>query len=138
MKHPNSKKDIRRLTDRKASLSRFISSSAQRCLPFFKILRRPGNFEWTEECKQAFEELKNYMQSPPLLSKPLEGEILYMYLSASDEAVSSVLVRPEIGGQQKPIYYTSKILHEAKTRYPKIQKLIYSIIVAAKRLRPYF
>ena len=72
------------------------------------------------------------MQTPPLLSKPLEGETLYMYLSASDEAVSSVLVQSEIGGQQKPVYYTSKILHEVETRYPKIQKLIYSIIVAAK------
>ena len=78
------------------------------------------------------------MQSLPLLSKPLEGEILYMYLSVSDEAVSFVLVRLEIGGQQKSVYYTSKILHEVKIRYPKMQKLIYSIIVAAKRLRPYF
>ena len=99
MKHPNSKKDIQRLIGRIASLSRFISSSVQRRLPFFKILRQPGNFKWTEECRQAFEELKNYMKNPPLLSKPLEGEVLYMYLSASDEAISSVLVRIEAGGQ---------------------------------------
>ena len=72
------------------------------------------------------------MQSPPLLSKPLEEENLYMYLSVSDEAVSYVLVRLEDGGQQKPVYYTNKILHEDEVRYPKIQKLIYSIIVAAK------
>ena len=97
MKHPISKKDVQRLADRIASLSRFISNSAQRCLLFFKILCRLGNFEWTNECRRAFEELKNYMQSS-LLSKPLEGENLYMYLSISDEAVSSVLVRLEDGG----------------------------------------
>ena len=119
MKHPIFKKDVQHLAGRIASLSRFIFNSAQRCLPFFKTLRRSGNFEWIEECQQDFEELKNYMQSPLLLSKPLEGKILYMYLSTLDEAVSSMLVRLETGGQQKPVYYTSKILHKAEARYPK-------------------
>ena len=120
MKHPTSKKDAQCLSSQIASLSQFVSKLAQRCLLFFKTLCQPSNFEWTKECRQAFEELKSYMQSPPLLSKPLEGKILYMHLSALDEAISSVLVQVEAGGQQKSVYYTSKILHEAEIRYPKV------------------
>ena len=78
------------------------------------------------------------MKNPPLLSSSMEGETLYMYLSAADEAVSSALVRMMETGHQNPIYYTSKVLHEAEVRYPRLQKLIYSLIVAVKRLRPYF
>ena len=78
------------------------------------------------------------MKNPPLLSSPMEGKTLYMYLSATDEAVSSALVRMTKNGHQNPIYYISKVLHEAEVRYPRLQKLIYSLIVAVKRLQPYF
>ncbi|GKV11443.1 hypothetical protein SLEP1_g22704 [Rubroshorea leprosula] len=48
-------------------------------------------FEWNQECQAAFDELKYYLSSPPLLTKAMDGEILYLYLSISDEAISSVL-----------------------------------------------
>ena len=78
------------------------------------------------------------MKNLPLLSTSVEGETLYMYLSATDEAVSLALVRMMKTGHQNLVYYTSKVLHEAEVRYPRLQKLIYSLIVVAKRLRPYF
>ena len=68
----------------------------------------------------SFSRVKELYAKSSLLSKPLEGKILYMYVSTLDEAVSFVLVRLETGGQQKPVYYTSKILHEAEARYPKM------------------
>ena len=60
-----------------------------------------------------------------------------LYLSASDEVVSSVLVK-EADRVQRPIYYVSKILQGAETRYPQIEKLAYAPVVAARKLRPYF
>src|SRR5215471_14034793 len=76
--------------------------------------------------------------SPPLLSKPTEGEVLYLYLATSPEAVSSVLVREDSNRVQKPVYYTSRVLHDAETRYSRTEKMIYSLVLSTQRLRPYF
>jgi hypothetical protein len=104
-------------------------------LPFFKILRKA--FVWNDECEVAFCHLKEYLASPPLQSSPEEGEILYLYLAVSLSAVSSVLVREE-SKLQKPIYFTSRALHGAEERYPRIKKLAFALITSARRLRPYF
>ncbi|GKV24937.1 hypothetical protein SLEP1_g34474 [Rubroshorea leprosula] len=102
-------KDVQRLTDCVAALHKFIARSVKRCLPFFKALREPKNFQWTDECQQAFDELKRYLASAPLLSKPMEGESLYLYLGVTEKAVSSILLREE-NKHQKLIYYVNKIV----------------------------
>ncbi|KAK3014319.1 hypothetical protein RJ639_008890 [Escallonia herrerae] len=86
---------------------------------------------------KSFEELKTYLSSPPLLSKPLPGEDLFLYLSIIEVAVSAVLVRGE-DGLQKPIYYVSKVLQDVETRYSKIDKIALALIISARHLRPYF
>jgi hypothetical protein len=62
---------------------------------------------------------------------------LSVYLSDSDVAVSSVLVREE-KGIQLPVYFVSRILQDAKTRYPPMEKLAFSLVIIARKLRPYF
>ncbi|XP_077223343.1 uncharacterized protein LOC143856947 [Tasmannia lanceolata] len=81
--------------------------------------------------------MKLYLATPPLISKPEPGEELMLYLSVSSVALGAVLIR-EYQNQQKPIYYVSKVLHEAETKYKKAEKLAYALIIAAKKLRPYF
>jgi hypothetical protein len=135
MPSPRTTNQLQQLTGRLAALNRFVSQSSDKCLPFFKVLKKA--FSWTEECEQAFGELKTYLANPPLLSRPMEGEILYLYLAVSQTAVSSVLVREE-SGRQRPVYFTSKVLHGAEERYPRIEKLAYALVISARRLRPYF
>ncbi|GKV49108.1 hypothetical protein SLEP1_g55875 [Rubroshorea leprosula] len=105
MKPPKSIKDVQRLTGRVATLHKFISKAADRCLPFFKVLRfaaqkdeagKPKKFEWTPECQTSFDELKAYLSSPPLLTKAEECEILYLYLGISDIVI---LHKPECSGR---------------------------------------
>jgi hypothetical protein len=75
--------------------------------------------------------------NPPLLGRPTEGEILYLYLTISHSAVSLALVR-EDAGVQKPIYFTSKAFHGVEERYPQIEKLAFALVILTRRLRPYF
>jgi ribonuclease HI len=123
------------LTERIAALNRLISRSIDKCLPFFKILRKA--FTLSEECEEAFGKLKEYLMNPPLLSRPTEGEILYLYLVVSPSAVSLALVR-EDARIQKLVYFTSKAFHGAEERYLQIEKLAFALVVSARRLRPYF
>lgn len=94
-------------------------------------------FEWTPECEQAFKELKQYLSSPPLLSRTIPGEELYIYLAVSTTAVSSALIREE-EGVQRPVYFVSKALRGAEERYPRMEQLAFALIVSARKLRPYF
>ncbi|CAL8076789.1 unnamed protein product [Prunus armeniaca] len=110
MKVPKTQKDIQSLTGRVAALTRFISKATDKCVPFFKALKGgKQHIAWTAECDKAFQNLKNYMSRAPLLSKPLPGEVLFLYLSVSSTAVSSMLIRkPEKA--ELPIFYVSKVL----------------------------
>jgi hypothetical protein len=81
MQAPRTTKQLQQLTGRIAALNWFISRSTDKCLPFFKILRKA--FVWNDECEVAFGHLKEYLASPPLLSSPEEGEILYLFLAVS-------------------------------------------------------
>ena len=93
MSSPKTVKDVQQLTGRVAALSRFLPISAKRCLPMFKILKKQDSFEWTQESEVAFQELKASLASPPVLTKPMAGDTLRLYLAVADEAVSGVLIR---------------------------------------------
>uniref|UniRef100_A0A2N9J3R3 Uncharacterized protein n=1 Tax=Fagus sylvatica TaxID=28930 RepID=A0A2N9J3R3_FAGSY len=135
MTPPRTTKEVQSLTGRVAALNRFVSRATDKCLPFFKTLRKA--FIWTDDCQKAFEELKRYLTSPPLLSPSQQGETLSLYLAVSPTAVSSALIR-EDGGTQLPVYYISKAFQGAEERYPAMEKLALALVTAARKLRPYF
>ncbi|XP_045796465.1 uncharacterized protein LOC123890806 [Trifolium pratense] len=137
MRSPISAKEVQRLTGRIASLTRFLPCSADKNLPFFQLLRKNEKFCWTEECEGAFQKLKEFLTTPPILVKPKLGTPLILYLAVSEKACSSVLVQEE-GKEQKPVYFTSKVLHGAELRYQKIEKVALALLSSARRLRPYF
>ena len=85
-------KEVQKLTGMTAALNRFISRSADRCRPFFLLMNKWKGFEWTEECAQAFQQLKDYLSHPPIMSSLEADEILFAYIAAAPHAVSLVLI----------------------------------------------
>ncbi|XP_021735093.1 uncharacterized protein LOC110701771 [Chenopodium quinoa] len=136
---PKTKRDIQRLTGRMAALSRFISKASDKGLPFFKALKFPKSKEliWEDEQKEAFQQLREHLENLPTLARPAEGEILYLYVAVSPATVSAVLLKEEEKVQQL-IYFVSHTLTDAETRYPLLEKVAYAVVVAARKLRPYF
>ena len=134
---PQIPKEVQKLTGMAAALNRFISRSANRCRPFFRLLHKWKDFHWTEECVVAFEILKQYLSSPPILSRPKKEEVLYANLSVTNYVISLVLVRNE-NGVQRTVYYVSKSLQEAKTRYLPLEKVVLAIMHTTRKLPYYF
>ena len=58
-------------------------------------------------------------------------------MSVADKAVASALIR-EDEVEQHPVYFTNKVLQGPELRYQKLEKFAYALIVASRRLRPYF
>ncbi|KAM2783381.1 hypothetical protein COP1_012867 [Malus domestica] len=138
MKEPVTSKDIQSFTGKVAALTRFIFNATDRCSHFFKTLKGSKKYiTWTNECAEAFKNLKDYMSKAHLLSKPEVGDTLIIYLSVSASAVSSVLIRKD-GNVERPVYYASKALQDAETRYSNIEKLALALVMSARKLRPYF
>ena len=64
----------------------------------------------------AFQQLKEYLSRPPIMSSLEMDEVLFAYLVVASHAVSFVLIRVD-SGMQRTVYYVSKSLHEAEVRY---------------------
>ena len=94
-------------------------------------------FEWSEDCALAFQQLKEYLSRPPIMSSPVADEVFFAYIAVAPHAVSLVLIRIN-GGIQRPIYYVSKSLHEVEVRYLPLEKAILAVVHATRKLLHYF
>jgi len=124
MRPPTKLLDVQKLMGYMAALSQFISRLGMRRLPFLKLLKKQDAFKWTQEAQEAFEDLKGYLLNPPTLVAPYLGEVLQLYISATNSVVSTAIVveRKEDGSTRKvqhPVYFISEVLNESKTRHSR-------------------
>nr|GEV99440.1 reverse transcriptase domain-containing protein [Tanacetum cinerariifolium] len=134
---PRTIKVVQSLNGKLASLNRFLSKSAKKSLPLFQTLKKcikKSDFHYTAEAEQAFEQLKQHLSELPLLVAPKPQEELIIYLSTTYGAVSAVLMT-ERGAAQRPIYFISRALQGPELNYSPIEKLVLSLVFAAKRFR---
>jgi hypothetical protein len=143
MEAPRSQKKVQRLTGCMEALSRFISRLGEKGMPFYKLLKKVDKFQWTIEA------LKKFLTTPPVLKPPRRAtsnqpsEDLLLYISYTTHVVSTTLVveRVEEGHTylvQHPVYFISEVLGPSKNKYPQVQKLMYAVLLTARKLRHYF
>jgi ribonuclease HI len=131
------------------ALNRFISRLGEKGVPFYKLLKKVDKFQWTVEAHEALEALKNFLTTPPVLKPPRRAtpcqpaEDLLLYISCTTHVVSTALVveRAEEGHTylvQHAVYFISEVLGPSKKKYPQVQKLLYAVLLTARKLRHYF
>ncbi|KAK0589555.1 hypothetical protein LWI29_015789 [Acer saccharum] len=138
LESPNTLQQAQGLTGRIAALNRVILRSTDKYLPFFKIIKQGKNMKWDQESEQAFQAMKEYLASPPLLVKPIPGEELQLYLAVSETATSGALVKECSDGIQRPIYYVSRALSKLEKNYTILEKLAFALVTVARKLQHYF
>jgi hypothetical protein len=197
MRPPRNLKEMQCLVGCMAALGRFIARSGEKALPFFKLMKHTGKFEWTPEADKALAELKRYLMSPPIMVAPTFREPLLLYITATPRTASTILVMerdakviakeevdppcpgapreveaaipsvpqeeppaatlpteplsqsdaPKLQKEkipegttkvQKPVYFVSMVLRDMQERYTMQQKLLYTLLIASRKLRHYF
>jgi flavoprotein len=118
-------KGVQRVTGCLAALSRFISRLGEKALPLYRLLKKSEHFSWTLEAEEALTKLKATMSNPSILVPPAMGEPLLLYVAATTQVLSAVVVveRAEEGHAlpvQRPVYFISEVLSETKVRYLQI------------------
>jgi hypothetical protein len=136
-------KDMQRVTGCLAALSRFISHLGEKALPLYCLLKKSEHFLWTLEPEEALAKLKATLSNSPILVPPTLGEPLLLYVAATTQVVSVVLVVERAEEEhtllvQRPVYFISEVLSETKVCYPQIQKMLYTIVLTRRKLRHYF
>jgi ribonuclease HI len=138
MPSPKTEKEVRGFLGRLNYIARFIAQLTTTCEPIFRLLRKKNIGPWNEECEVAFNKIKHYLQSPPLLVPPISGRPLILYLTVTEAAMGCVLGQhDETGRKERAIYYLSKKFTECESRYTVIEKLCCALVWATKRLRHY-
>lgn len=98
-------------------------------------------FQWGPAQQQAFEELKLYLIQLITLTPPSRGVPLSSYVSASQFTASPALVQEKTKDRikkQTPIYFVSEERGPSKKNYSKIEKVLYAVLMACRKLRHYF
>jgi hypothetical protein len=105
----------------------FISNLSERVKAFTLILRLKNDTEFIWRAKQqaAFEEIKEYLSTPPVLKAPQSGVPFRLYVAAENDVIRAVLTQ-EAEGKEHIITYVSRRLLDTETRYQFIEKLCYS------------
>ncbi|XP_052305631.1 uncharacterized protein LOC112325327 [Populus trichocarpa] len=138
MSSPKTEKEVRGFLGRLNYIARFIAQLTTTCEPIFRLLRKKNPGTWNEECEEAFNKIKHYLQNPPLLVPPVSGKPLVLYLTVTEAAMGCVLGQhDETGRKERAIYYLSKKFTECESRYTEIERLCCALVWAAKRLRHY-
>src|SRR6266480_1299943 len=84
--------DVQKFTGCLASLGRFVSRLGEKALPLYALMKKSDRFTWTPQADVAFKELKLMLSTAPILASPMPEEPLLLYVSATNQVVSSVIV----------------------------------------------
>ena len=95
-----------------------------KCDPIFKLLKKHDSGEWTGECQIAFDKVKDYLSTPPILVPPIPKKPLILYLTIYEKSMGCVLGQhDETGKKEHAIYYLSKKFTDYESKYPLVEKM---------------
>ena len=125
---PKTKKNVRQFLGKVNFYHKYVPKAAKTLEPLYKLLRKESKFEWSRDCQETFERLKEYLTSAPALAIFDPDLPTAIYTDASLEGLGAVLKQIQPNGEEKPVAFFSKKL----TPGQKKKKAIYIEAIAVK------
>jgi len=135
---PTNKTELQSLIGKINFIRRFISNLSGKIHAFCPLLKLKADqeFVWEKEQQLALDKIKNYLANPRVLVPPQQGKPFKLYLSTDDMVIGLALIQ-EFEGKEPVIYYLSRRLVDAETRYSAIEKLCLCLYFSCVKLRHY-
>ncbi|CAM8928971.1 unnamed protein product [Rhodiola kirilowii] len=137
MPEPKSLKELRGLQGRLAYIRRFISNLTGRCQPFSHLMKKDAPFVWDDKCRRAFDSIKKYLSTAPVLGAPTPGKPLILYVAAQEKSLGAMCAQETDERKEIPLYYLSRTLVGAELNYSPIEKICLALVFAVQKLRHY-
>ena len=134
--YPTNLKGIRSFLGHAGFYRRFIQDFSKIAKPLTQLLMKDAQFDFNEECKQAFNILKDKLTTAPIIIAPDWNNDFELMCDASDYAVGAVLGQ-RVDKKFKPIYYASKTLNDAQAHYTTTEKELLAVVYAFDKFRSY-
>ena len=138
MKPPATVKELKSFLGKVSYIRRFIPRLAPITSAFARLLKKGQNFEWGETQQAAFKRLQQIMINLPTVQALIHKKPLLLYLATNSYTISALIAQEDGGGMEQPIYYISRALKDAETRFPRAERACLAIVYASQRLRHYF
>lgn len=120
---PKIEKEVCGFLGRLNYISRFISHLTATWEPIFKLLHKDQAVVWNENCQNAFEKIKEYLQEPMILMPLAQDRPLIMYPTVLEGSMGCVLGQhDETGRKEHVIYYLSKKFTDCESRFSMLKK----------------
>lgn len=133
---PTDKESVKRFVAFMNYYRRFIENFAKITQPLTYLTKKRVEFEWTRECENSFQLLKECLLSKPILKYPNFEKHFKVIVDASDFACGAVLTQ-EYDGVDMPITYISRTFKKGERNKPAIEKELLAVHFAVTQLRPY-
>lgn len=135
---PVNKKELQSLIGKINFIRRFISNLSGKLEPFTPLLRLKADqeFRWEAQHQKVLDGVKEYLSAPPVLVPPKEGVPFRLYIAADMKSIGSTLIQ-EQDGKERVIFYLSRRLVDAETRYTGVERLCLCLYFSCTKLRHY-
>ncbi|GKC44490.1 reverse transcriptase domain-containing protein [Tanacetum coccineum] len=134
--YPTNVKGVRSFLGHAGFYRRFIKDFSMISKPMTQLLMKDAKFDFSDDCKKAFNILKEKLTTTPIIISPDWNEPFELMCDASDFAVGAVLGQ-QIDGKFKPIYYASKTLNNAQEHYTTTEKELLAVVFSFDKFRQY-
>ena len=100
-------------------------------------MKKGVSFVWDDSCQKAFQDIKDYLTKPPILVGPQAGKPFLLYVRAMDHSLGALLAQKNEDGYEQAVYYLSRTLIGAESRYNPIEKECLALVFAVQKTRHY-
>ena len=134
---PQTERDVQQFLGLAGYYRRFVRDFATIAKPLHRLTEKTARFEWTPECHEAFQALRQGLCSAPILAFPNFTKPFVLDTDASNTGIGGVLSQLDEAGNERVVAYASRTLSKAERRYCVTRRELLAVVAFTQHFRPY-
>jgi len=133
---PRNLKELRSYLGLTSYYRKFVKDYSKIAVPLTDLLKKDHRYVWTEDCQQAFDQLKAAFMSPPVLALPRNEGLMILQTDAADRSIGAILSQVQ-DGHERMVAYAGRTLNRAEQNYCTYRKELLAVVYFTKLFRQY-